>query len=166
MSTLYPVALVLHVLAAMIWVGGVLFFAVVAVPVSRALPPELRRDVVTRLGERFRPVGWAALAVLVATGLIFLWRWGASPANLLDLSFFSTPHTRLLGYKLLAVTTMLPLSFVHDWALGPRASRATPGSEEAERLRRVASLMGRTTGALVLVIVLLAVFIARPSLLA
>ncbi len=163
-ETLYPFLVVLHVLSAITWVGGVLFMAFAAIPATRNLEPTLRRDVIRAVGESFRPVGWLALGLLVVTGTFFLWRWGARWETLLDFSFFSAPHTRLLGYKLVLVTVMLVISGIHDWVLGPRASTFTVGSPEAETMRKVASYMGRATGILVLLIVVLAVFIARPWL--
>lgn len=162
MTVLYKIAVTLHVLAAIIWVGGVLFMGLAAVPAARRLEPKLRREVTTRLGLAFRPVGWICLTTLVVTGTYMAASWGASWQNVLDLSFFDAPHTRLLGYKLLAVLAMLGVSFVHDWFVGPRSAKAQAGTKEAERLRKLAGILGRITGTLVVVIVILAVFIARP----
>ncbi|QDG50170.1 DUF4149 domain-containing protein [Persicimonas caeni] len=162
MTPLYKISLVLHVLSAVIWVGGVLFMGMVAVPAARKLEPRLRRAVTSRLGHAFRPVGWLCLTVLVVTGSYMAYSWGATVENVLNLSFFEANHTRLLGYKLLAVIAMLVVSGVHDWYLGPKATEVGYGSAEAERLRKVAGWLGRVTGILVIVIVCLAVFVARP----
>ncbi|MFW5968093.1 MAG: CopD family protein [Persicimonas sp.] len=159
---MYNAVVVLHVVAAIIWIGGVLFMGLVAVPAARGLEPRLRRLVTTRLGMAFRPVGWVCLVVLLTTGTYMAINWGATWQNVFDLSFFDAPHTRMLGYKLLAVLAMLGVSFWHDWVIGPRAVEAEPGTEEAERYRRLAGWLGRVTGVLVLVIAVLAVFVARP----
>jgi uncharacterized membrane protein len=161
-TPLYKIAVAVHVLSAIIWVGGVLFMGMVAVPAARRLQPRIRRAVTTRLGMAFRPVGWTCLALLVVTGTYMMTSWGATWQNVFDLSFFQAPHTRLLGYKLVAVIVMLGLSGVHDWHLGPKASETEEGSDEAERYRKIASWMGRLTGILVIVIAVLAVFVARP----
>ena len=64
----------LHVLAVAVWLGGMLFIAFVVVPVTRGLPdPALRGRLVREMGRRFRTVAWAAVAVLIATGLANLW---------------------------------------------------------------------------------------------
>lgn len=81
---------------------------------------------------------------------------------MLNLSFFEAKHTRLLGYKLIAVTIMLAVSGVHDWHLGPKATELAYGSEKAEQYRKIAGWLGRVTGILVILIVCLAVFVARP----
>ena len=162
MDTFYKVVVAVHVLSAIIWVGGVLFMGLVAVPAARGLKPRIRREVTTRLGLAFRPVGWVCLTTLVATGTYMAAKWGATWANVFDLSFFQHQHTRLLGYKIVAVLVMVGVSFVHDWFLGPKAAQAQEGSAEAERYRQWASWLGRITGVLVLVISILAVFVARP----
>ena len=162
-ETLYPYLVVLHVLAAIVWVGGVIFIGAVAMPAASRMG-DAGREALRSVARRFRPVGWGALAVLVLTGSAFLYRWGATWETLFDLSFFAAPHSRLLGYKLLFVGIMLVVSFVHDFVVGPRASRAEAGTPRARRLRNWAAILGATTGGLVLAIVILAVFVARPGL--
>lgn len=162
MNSLYPLMIVIHVFSAVIWVGGVLFMALVAVPAARSFDADQRRQLLDLLGRKFRPIGWVALFLLVLSGTYFMWRWGARPKNLVDLSFFSHGHTRLLGYKLLAVLAMLIISGLHDFWLGPKATRKNRTPEEIAADRRLASLLGRGTGLLVLIIVGLAIFIARP----
>jgi uncharacterized membrane protein len=163
-EALYPYLVVLHVLAAVVWVGGVIFIGAVAMPVTSELGRG-GREALRRVARRFRPIGWTALGVLVATGCAFLYRWGATWETLGDLSFFRAPHARLLGYKLLFVGVMLVVSFVHDFMVGPRAAQAEHGSTSARRLRTAAAALGAATGGLVLAIVILAVFVARPSVL-
>jgi copper resistance protein D len=52
---------------------------------------------------------------------------------------------------------MLALSVVHDFWLGPAATRATDGA----RLRRPAALLARVNGLLALLVVFLAVALVR-----
>jgi uncharacterized membrane protein len=102
----------LHVLAAITWIGGMLFIALVLVPVTRGLEDAaLRRRLVQAAGRRFRVVGWVALAVLVATGLVNL----ALRPELLGVPRF--------WVKAALVAAALVLSAVHDFVLGPRAGR-------------------------------------------
>ncbi len=164
MSWLYDLAVVVHVLSATIWVGGVVFMGAVAVPMARKMSTVDRQEVTKRLGFAFRPVGWIALALLVLTGIYMSHAWGASFQNVLNLEFFTAPHLRLLGFKILAVSIMMLVSGIHDWFIGPR-SALVPDSHKAEQMRRIASWLGRITGLLVIIIVVLAVFVARPHLL-
>lgn len=161
-QVMYRIALTLHVLSAVVWVGGVLFVGTVAVPVAKGYSPRVRRRLMADVGRRFRAIGWGALAVVVATGGYLLWHWGARPSTLIDLSFFEHDHTRLLGYKLILVVGMLFTSGLHDFWLGPRASVGERSDDQRERDRKLASILGRLTGVLVILIVILAVFVARP----
>lgn len=164
MMSLYSIAVTVHVLAAITWVGGVLFMGMVALPSARRFDEATHRQVTSVVGLRFRAVGWSCLALLVLTGAYMAHAWGATWTNVFNLTFFDSTHTRLLGYKLLAVAVMLVVSGVHDWYIGPRATRAQPHTAQAERLRRAAKWLGMVTGLLVLVIAVLAVFVARPGL--
>lgn len=130
----------LHVLAAITWLGGMLFIAMVLVPVSRGLEdPALRARVVRDAGRRFRTVGWTAVGVLIATGLVNLWH----RPYLLELPRF---HLKL-GLVALAIV----LSGLHDFVLGPRAGR--PGADPAQRVR--ASWLARANVVVVVAVVVL-----------
>jgi uncharacterized membrane protein len=60
----------IHLLAVVTWVGGMLFIALVLVPITRRLEDAaLRTRLVQDSGRRFRTVGWIALGLIVATGL-------------------------------------------------------------------------------------------------
>lgn len=130
----------LHVLCAITWLGGMLFIALVLVPVTRRLhDPALRTRLVRDLGVRFRTVGWVALAGLVATGLANLW---------LRPELLAAPRFHA---KAALVVLALILSVVHDFVLGPRAGR--PGAQPSARVR--ASWVARANVLVVLAIVLL-----------
>ena len=71
-----------HLLAVLTWVGGMLFVAVVLVPVARRLEDAaLRTRLVQDVGRRFRTVGWIALMLIVATGFGNLARSSGRPAR-------------------------------------------------------------------------------------
>jgi uncharacterized membrane protein len=130
----------LHLMAAITWIGGMLFIALVLVPVARRLSdPTLRGRLLQETGRRFRTVGWVALGLLLASGLANLW---------------VRPY--LLGaprfhWKLALVALALVLSAAHDFVLGPRAGR--PGADPSLRVR--ASWVARLNVLVVLVVVLL-----------
>src|SRR5689334_7333788 len=63
MREIYLLNVTLHVLAAMLWLGGMLSLALVGAPVLRQVdPPALRAELFTRIGRRLRGVGWGAIA--------------------------------------------------------------------------------------------------------
>jgi uncharacterized membrane protein len=129
-----------HVLAAVTWLGGMLFIALVLVPAARRLPDAaLRTRLVTDLGTRFRTVGWIAIGLLVASGLGNLW---VRP-ELLGVARFQ--------WKAGLIVLAIALSALHDFALGPRAGR--PGADPGARGR--ASWVARVNVLVVLAIVAL-----------
>ncbi|HEU4628412.1 MAG TPA: DUF4149 domain-containing protein [Gemmatimonadaceae bacterium] len=164
MSLLYYVVVSTHVLAALFWLGGMFFLGVVGAPALRAVePPALRQRLFQQLGVRFRTAGWAAIAVLVLTGLTMLQlrgllRWDGVLGSA---DFWRAPFGRSLAVKLAAVATMIGVSALHDFVLGPAAGRAEPGSAPAIRLRRRAALLARGNALIGVVIVLAAVRLAR-----
>lgn len=163
MSPLYHLVVTIHVLAALLWLGGMFFLAVVGAPVLRELdPPELRARLFRRLGERFRTVGWIAIAVLIVTGLGNLaFRGILSPAVLGDGSFWAGRYGTTLAWKIGLVAAMVTISFVHDFVEGPRASRHRPGSPESIRARRRSAWLARVNAGLGLALVWVAVRLAR-----
>lgn len=163
MSLLYYVNVTLHVLAALLWLGGMFFLAVVGAPALRAVePPRLRQQLFQALGTRFRSAGWVAITILVTTGtanLYFRGWWGWSVLG--DAAFWRTATGHALAVKLLAATYMVLASAVHDFIVGPAAGRVSPGSPEALRLRRRSAWIARTEALVGLVLVIAAVRLAR-----
>ncbi|MFB6262828.1 MAG: copper resistance protein CopD, partial [Bradymonadaceae bacterium] len=77
-ANLYEFIVVIHVLSAVIWVGGLLFIPLVVVPASRTLPEPQRPRQLAEVGRRFRHVGWSAVTLSLATGAYMLAHWGAT----------------------------------------------------------------------------------------
>lgn len=164
MYTLYYINVTIHVLAAMLWLGGMFFLGVVGAPVLRAVePPALRQQLFQQLGTRARSLGWWAIAILLITGTLNLHfrGWLHWSGVLGSADFWRTGTGVALALKLLAVTTMLIVSGVHDFILGPMAGRLTAGSPEALAFRRRAALLARGNALLGIVIVIAAVRLAR-----
>jgi uncharacterized membrane protein len=161
--SLYFINVTLHVFAALLWLGGMFFLAVVGAPVLRSVePPELRAALFRRLGEKFRTVGWIAIAVLLITGTLNLhFRGMLAPEVLGSADFWSSRYGRSLAWKLGAVTAMLMVQAVHDFRVGPAAARLTPGSPEALSMRRRAALLARLSALFGIVVVIAAVRLAR-----
>ena len=159
----YYTNVTIHVLAAMLWLGGMFFLAVVGAPVLRAVePPALRQQLCRQLGLRARTVGWWAIGVLVITGVINLhyrgWlRWDVLGSPV----FWRTAVGIALAVKLGSVATMLIVSAVHDFILGPRAGRAPSGTPRALALRRRAALLARASALIGVVLVIAAARLAR-----
>ncbi len=164
MPVLLFASVTLHVLAALLWLGGMFFLGVVGAPVLRQIePPELRQRLFTELGQRFRGIGWGAIGVLVITGIVNLQARGLLDWErvLGNAEFWSTTFGRVLALKLLAVTTMIAVSLVHDFVHGPAAGRAIAGTPEALALRKRAAALARWNAILGIGVVVCAVWLAR-----
>jgi putative copper resistance protein D len=163
MSGWYYLNVTVHVLAALLWLGGMFFLGAVGAPVLRAVEPAaLRAQLFARLGERFRTVGWAAIGLLVVTGVLNLHHRGLLRAELwTSASFWATGLGTALAWKLASVTVMIGISGVHDFVTGPAATRLDPGSPAAVRARRNAGLLARVNAVVGVVLVIAAVRLAR-----
>ena len=61
----------IHVIAAVVWVGGNLILAMVIVPHFRQhLPPVQRIQLLTQIGRRFEPIVWGCIGILFFTGIV------------------------------------------------------------------------------------------------
>lgn len=159
----YDLNVTIHVLAAIFWLGGMFFLAAVGAPALRAVqPPEVRTRLFRELGRKARGWGWIAIAILLATGVGNLhFRGGLGATVLGNESFWGAPYGRALAWKLGAVALMLPIQLLHDFWLGPGASRHEPGSPASLAARRRAAWLGRVNAVLALVLVVAAVRLAR-----
>lgn len=157
----YYLNVTLHVLAALFWLGGMFFLAVVGAPVLRTVEPaELRRELFRRLGAGYRRAGWIAIGVLVLTGIVSLW-YRDVLSSLHEAAFWATPYGRALAWKLAAVATMLIVQGLHDFVFGPRASRVEAGMPAQLRLRSQAAWLARINAVVGVMLVFAAVRLAR-----
>lgn len=98
----------IHILAAMVWIGGMAFVSLVLVPSLRRMDDQtLRAEFLKLLARRFRVVAWASILVLIATGMTNLALLGQRPS-------LETSFGRVLTVKLIAVGVMLALTGLHD----------------------------------------------------
>ena len=165
MRIFYLLSVWLHILAAVIWIGGMVFLALVLIPVTRQ--PEYRDVAVSfirRTGVRFRWVGWGCLGLLLLSGTFNLAYRGFGWADLGSGRVFQGPFGRILEVKLVLVAVILLASAWHDFVIGPRATalwQVNPASPKAGRARRQASWLGRINLLLALIVVALGMVLVR-----
>ena len=105
------VLVIIHLLAACIWVGGSIALVVAGVPAIRTLEGEPRGKAMKELGLRWRPLGYGALLVLGVTGVALAqhdWSQGRSPF-----------HT-VLWVKVGLSVALVAASYLHNFVYGPR----------------------------------------------
>ncbi|MHB1565529.1 MAG: CopD family protein [Acidiferrobacter sp.] len=143
------ILLTVHLLAAITWVGGLLFFMLAVIPAARRYPALRLASI---LGRSFRPIAWSALGVLLASGVGLLIVGGLTRAVCSGGAFWHTAFGVTLAVKLILVLVVVILAAWHDVHLGPRAERQ--GSTGAVRW------VGRIVGLLSLVIAVAGVALA------
>lgn len=77
----YSIALVLHLLAALIFVGTVFFEVLILENVRKHLPREVMREVERAVGNRARALMPWVLLVLYGAGIAMAWRYRAALAQ-------------------------------------------------------------------------------------
>ncbi len=117
---MYTTLVCFHVLAAAVWIGGSVALVLTAVPVLRRLPDVQRADSVRQLGRRWKPIGWGALLVLLASGCwLAFGYWDAGDPDVL----FGTRSGHILIAKAVLFASMIVTAALHDFVLGPRLNR-------------------------------------------
>jgi uncharacterized membrane protein len=161
---MYQLSVWLHILGAMVWVGGMLFLALVMVPVARRLPPGERAVLLAAIGQRFRLVGWLSLLLILLTGLVISGYRGVTGEAVATGALLASPWGRLFAAKMGLVAIMVALTLIHDLALGPASSAALARGEATRtgQTRRLAAIWtARLSALLAMAVVALAVGLVR-----
>ena len=134
----------LHLIAAAVWAGGLVFLGVAAQVARRTIPDRERIVFFRTLGRRFAVVALGAAVVLAATGADMASDNLASWGQLTD-----TGYGRELLAKIVLFALALTEAAVHSLVLGPRLGRIRgellerPGDPSlTAELRRTAALSG------------------------
>ena len=138
----------LHLMAAILWVGGTLATSLVIHPVLHAeLPDNARMSVYREIGRRFTKVQWLTWGTLAATGAYKLWSIRETP------EVFLGPFGRVLAVKLTLVAGMAALSLIHSLVWGPALASRTGTPDARAALARRAAFWGKINGLLMIAIV-------------
>jgi putative copper resistance protein D len=156
---MYFLCVWLHILAAAVWVGGLIYTAAVAVPFALTHEVPERQRILRGLARRFRWIGWGALAVLFVTGLGNL-TLRLSPikfSQILNGDLFNPEKVeRLIAiwlpWKLMLVIVMMGLMAFHDVTSIQAAKRhnASPDSAPGNRMGSRAAALATVVAILVL----------------
>ena len=152
---MYDLLVVVHVVSAAVWVGGVVALTFVAVPVAQRQTGALRGELLRDFGRRWRPIGWGALALAIATGVPIAEHWNAFDSEVL----FDTRFGRLLLLKGGLVALLIALSVAHGRLGGVLARQIREGREQSAR--RPLVHVGRASLATTLAIPAVAVLLTR-----
>src|SRR5260221_6025076 len=161
----------LHLLATVIWLGGLALLTLLIWPEARTLIAKQEQggavlDLLDRLRKRFYPLANLSLVVLIVTGL-FQMEESPHYDGLLQLT---NDWTRAILLKHVAVLGMLVVGMAMQWGVLPALERATllarRGKDQVKSSQDMARLQRRERQLLILnlvlgVVVLLFTAIAR-----
>lgn len=157
---MYLTLVILHILAAMIWIGGMMFLSLVLAPLvrSRKAAPEFMA-LFRSAALRFRPVVWMAIAILVTTGPMLLAHRGINVVN-------PGSWAGIVTVKVTLVVLLLFLTLLHDLVFGPQVSRVStiPESQRTpseQVVFKTARWLPRLSLFIGLAVVIAAVMLAR-----
>ncbi|MFQ5949288.1 MAG: DUF4149 domain-containing protein [Nitrospiria bacterium] len=103
----------IHLVAAIAWIGGMLFSLFVLKPVLKRIDaPFQGNQLLTRLEGRFRIVRWTSLIALLVTGFFSLLHEGGSAR-------LESSWGAVLMVKLLFVAIVVGLTGINDFMLNP-----------------------------------------------
>ena len=145
------VVVIVHLLAAAVWLGGSVALVFAGVPAIRILDGEPRGRAMKELGLRWRPLGYGALLVLALTGVELArhdWNQGRSP--------FQT----VLWIKVALSAGLVTASYLHNFVLGPRL-QAEIRDGLPQRTRPTLVVVGWTSLALTVTVPVLGAILAH-----
>jgi len=125
-----PVLVTLHVLAAMVWVGGMFFAYIVLRPSAGLLEPAARFALWHRVFSRFFPWVWLCIGLLLASGycMLFLYLGGFARAGW---------HVHVMQTTgILMMLLFLYLSFA-PWRRFAQAIKADATAEAGKQLGQI-----------------------------
>lgn len=130
----------IHIVAVAIWLGPQFFMFLVMAPALRTIEDaDARVRVMRVITTRFAWLAWAAMVVIVLSGISNLFQEGADA----DISLGSADYRyfHIFSLKMMLVGVTVLLTATHTFIVGPRqlrlAEEMRSDSEEARRLRRV-----------------------------
>lgn len=139
-----------HLLGVAVWLGGMLFLGLVAVPAARATgDPGASRRLITDVAKRFGMLGGAAWVLIFVTGM------GLMSHRNVD---FGTTYGHKIGAKLVLLILVGVAVVLHGMWQGPNVRRADEAGDTAAlaRWKRI----GMVLDAFMLLATLVALWIA------
>lgn len=162
------IAYALHLMATVVWVGGLALLALVVWPAARArlgAGPEAGRFL-SDLQRRFYPLAWVSLAVLVGTGLMQM----AADPNYDGFLQINSPWAASMLVKHLAVAGMVAAGVATQAWVQPEiarlsllAERGRPAPELAALRQREARLLWANLAGALITLICTAIATAQPG---
>lgn len=162
-TTTSALILWIHVLAAAVWVGGLVSLAFLSVGLKDTVSPAERIRIMGGVGKNMRWIFWSMLLLAILTGFANIIMRQLPLTVLLDPAFLTkTRFGHLIFVKSVMILGILVLTGYHSFVVGPRlvekaktlATQVT-GQQEALRKLRLRAVMANALNVVLGVAVLL-----------
>jgi uncharacterized membrane protein len=136
-----------HIVAVAVWLGPQFFMFLVTIPAVRVIEdPEVRLKVMRVVTQRFGLLAWAAMAVIVLSGVSNLFQEADEFGHLWDTDY---RYFQIFSTKMLLVGLIVILTALHTFVIGPKQLRLLEemrsDSAEAASLRRTSIIISSIT---------------------
>lgn len=136
----------LHMLAVAVWIGPQFFMFLVALPAIREIGDrQLRAKVIRIVVTRFGYMAWAALAVIVLTGISNIFQATTDFPFVFD---YDHRYAQLFSTKMTVLGVTILLTAAHTFIVGPQQMRLAedpnPDEAQAAKLRRLSMILSST----------------------
>ena len=136
-----------HIVAVTVWLGPQFFMFLVTIPAVRVIEdPEVRLKVMRVIVTRFGWLAWAAMAVIVLSGISNLFQEANEFGHLWDPEY---RYFQIFSTKMLLVGLIVFLTALHTFVIGPKQLRLMEemrsDSAEAASLRRSSIIISSLT---------------------
>ncbi|MBL7892893.1 MAG: CopD family protein [Bacteroidia bacterium] len=146
---MYFTSVFIHIIAAAIWIGGMIFFAIVLLPAIKNHPE--KAILIHTIGLKYRLLGWPVLSLLLITGLYNMY---LRQVELSWIGLTDSNSGRLILYKLLIFLITVVISAIHDFYIGTKATEIwmkNNSENDPGRFRAFARWAGRVNLLLALI---------------
>ena len=142
----------IHLIAAVSWLGGLIYSIAILRPALRDVEPASAARLALVSDMRFRIVALTALVSLLLTGLYMVSQILQGTAS--SAEFFGSPYGRILGIKIILAVIAIALGLTAGFWLAPRLVTALEERDEARtkstrRLLAALSWTGLVLGILI-----------------
>ncbi|MCW7505341.1 hypothetical protein [Leptospira paudalimensis] len=160
--TAYLIFLMFHILSAMVWVGGMIFYVIVVMPVIRN--QKLKEQKLTLLqltALQFRNISYILFFILITTGFGILFSKGLLREDNL-FTFFTSSIGFMFSLKIGMFGILFISSVYHDFVSGPKTFFYLESDPvQYERYRRMSGFFGRFNLFLSLFIAISGILVSR-----
>jgi uncharacterized membrane protein len=136
----------MHVLAAVVWIGGIAAILLVVLPSGRKVLSGEAPRLMAEVSQRFTPLANISIGLLVITGLVLV--FSQSPETGANRWSWS------LGLKLLLAMLMFLIHFYRNLFLAPDIGRTTSETSKASLRKLSLNLVKMNFGVAILVVLI------------